>query len=48
MRSPNITTKSDPCSMKPEKPHMLPFVAPWMGLESVILSEVRQQRRNII
>ena len=26
----------------------MPFAAKWMGLESVILSEVRQRQRNII
>ena len=48
MRSPSVTTKGGPCSLKLEKPHMLPLAAARMDLESVTPSEVRQRRRKSV
>lgn len=48
MRSPNVTAKGGPCSLKLEKSHMLPLVAAQMDLESVTPSEVRQRRRKSV
>ena len=31
-----------------KKNELMPFVATWMDLESIILSEIRQRRRSII
>ena len=33
---------------QPLKSEIMPFVATWMGLKSVIVSEVTQRRRNTI
>ena len=36
------------CYLAIEKNEIMPFVAKWMDIESVILSKVRQRRRNIV